>query len=74
MLLDGLNEMKSFQKFSHFRKNLQNMWLFLSNLMRMIETMLLFIRATRQQMWDLHLVSLDSLAKYVLPPDLQNYA
>ena len=74
ILLDGLNEIKFFQEFSHFRKNLQKMGLYLSNVMRMIETMLLFIRATRQQLWELHLASLDGFAKYFFSLDLQNYA
>ena len=34
--------------------------------MRMFEYLLLFIRATRQQMWELHLASLHELVKYFL--------
>ena len=40
----------------------------------MFEYLLLFIRATRQQMCELHLVSLHELVKYFFAFDMQNYA
>ena len=47
---------------------------FLRNFMHMFEELLLFIRATRQSLWELHLASLQNLAKYFFAFDLQNYA
>ena len=47
---------------------------FLRIFMRMFEYLLLFIQATRQQMWKLHLASLHELVKYFFAFDMQNYA
>ena len=47
---------------------------FLHNFMRMFESLLLFIRATRTCNWELHLASLQELSKYFFAFDLQNYA
>ena len=40
----------------------------------MFEYLLLFIRATRQQIWELHLASLHELVKYFFAFDMLNYA
>ena len=42
--------------------------------MRMFESLLLFVRATRQKDWELHVTSLNGLVKYFFVHDLQNYA
>ena len=44
------------------------------NYMKLFETLLLFIRASRQQNWSLHLASLHNLAKYFFAYDMLNYA
>ena len=40
----------------------------------MIDNILLYLRATRQQLWQLHLVALDNFISYFFALDLQNYA
>ena len=42
--------------------------------MKMFEALLLYIRATRQRLWDLHLASTHNLAKYYFVHDKHNYA
>jgi len=42
--------------------------------MNMYEVLLLFTRATRQGLWDLHLASLELILPYFFSHDLQNYA
>lgn len=42
--------------------------------MTMFEYVLMFIRATGQGSWMLHLNSLHQLAKYIFALELQNYA
>ena len=42
--------------------------------MKMFEKLLLFIRSSRQSIWNLHLSSLCELTKYFFAFDLQNYA
>ena len=42
--------------------------------MKMFESLLLFIRASRGRDWELHLTSLDNLVKYVFSRDQINYA
>ena len=44
------------------------------NYMKMFEALLLYIRATRQRLWDLHLASTHNLAKYFFVHDKHNYA
>ena len=42
--------------------------------MNMFESLLLFIRASRQQCWELHLESLHALVPYFFAFDMLNYA
>ena len=42
--------------------------------MKMFENLLLFIRSSRQSIWNLHVSSLCGLTKYFFAFDLQNYA
>ena len=51
-----------------------NIQYFIRNYMKLFETLLLFIRASRQQNWSLHLASLHNLAKYFFAYDMLNYA
>ena len=57
-----------------FRDGLEKEGKFLNNVLTMIEGMLLYLRGTRQQLWGLHLASLDRLTKYFFALDLLNYA
>ena len=59
---------------NNFDASLNHEAQFLRIFMRMFEYLLLFIRATRQQMWELHLTSLYELVKYFFAFDMQNYA
>ena len=59
---------------SIFDKKLTNTAKFLRNFMKIFEILLVFIRATRQQNWSLHLQSLHELSKYFYAYDMQNYA
>ena len=47
---------------------------FLRNYMKLFESLLLFLRATPQQSWDLHLASLNDLSQYFFAYDMINYA
>ena len=42
--------------------------------MKVFEHLLLFLRATRQQIWPLHLTSLHALSRYFFTYDTTNYA
>ena len=42
--------------------------------MKMVETMLRFIRSSRESFWDLHLASLHKFIKYFFAHDQINYA
>ena len=42
--------------------------------MKVFEHLLLFLRATRQQIWTLHLTSLHALSRYFFAYDMINYA
>ena len=57
-----------------FDDNLKNQARFLCNCMNLFESSLLFIRATHQQIWELHLGSLHNLSKYFFAFDMLNYA
>ena len=59
---------------TEFDKQLTNQAKFLRNYMSLFETLLLFIRASRQQNWELHLASLYHLCKYFFAFDMINYA
>ena len=57
-----------------FDSQLQHQAKFYHNYMTMFESLLLFIRASRQQCWDLHLESLRKLVPYFFAFDMVNYA
>ena len=42
--------------------------------MNMVEVLLLFTRASRQRLWELHLYSLSEMVNYFFSPDQINYA
>ena len=57
-----------------FDKSLTNQAKYFRNFMKVFELLLLFTRATRQQLWELHLSTLHELAKYFFAYDMFNYA
>ena len=59
---------------TEFDQQLTNQAKFLRNYMSLFETLLLFLHASRQQNWELHLVSLHNLCKYFFAFDMINYA
>ena len=59
---------------TEFDEQLTNQAKFLRNYMSLFETLLFFIRASRQQNWELHLVSLHHPCKYFFAFDMINYA
>lgn len=73
-LLEQLTAIKFFEKFQNFRTDLKKQGKFLSNILNMIGNMLLYFRATRQKLWNLHLASQDSFVKYYFSLDLINYS
>ena len=73
-LLNRLQETRFFEKFGSFRADLKKQGKFLSNVVTMIGNLLLYVRATRQKLWNLHLASQDKFVKYFFSLDLQNYA
>ena len=74
LLVTGLKSIQFYKKFREFRDALQKQGKYLATLMKMIETLFLFIRSTRQELWGLQLVALDHFAKYFFATDLINYA
>ena len=65
-------ELNSLQQ--SFDKSLTNQSKFYRNYMSLFETLLLFIRASREQSWGLHLYSLHSLCPYFFAFNMTNYA
>lgn len=73
-LVDQLVNSNVFTSLEQFDKKIIGQGKFLRNYMRMFEIMLLFIRATRQSKWELHLTSLNMFTKYFFAHDQINYA
>ena len=60
-----------------FENKMQNQANFLCNYIKMVKLLMLFVRATRESNWVLHLSSLDKFVNYVFVHDLHdlhNYA
>ena len=73
-LLAKLESVQIFKAQTNFDATLNNVARFLRNFMLMFENLLLFVRASRECNWHLHLASLDEFIKYFFVHDLQNYA
>ena len=73
-LIDTLGNIEFQEKQEEFDNSLTKQAKFLRNFMKMFESLLLFVRATRQKDWELHLMSLNGLVKYFFAHGLQNYA
>ena len=63
-----------FSNLDSFRSSLKNQGMFYNNYMKMVESLLLFIRSSREKLWNLHLASLDEFTKYFFAHDQINYA
>ena len=73
-IIDKLNSELFYEKLQAFEEDLGKQATFYRNYMKMFELLLLFIRGTRQRLWELHLASLHKLVKYFFAHDKQNYA
>ena len=62
-----------FEKFEEFEKSLKQQGRHLRNYMSMCECLLLFIRSSRPDLWNLHLSSLNCFVKYFFAHDQINY-
>ena len=69
-----LNNMNIVGLRNNFECHLSNQSTFYCNYMKLFERLLLFIRASRQQCWQLHLASLHELCPYFFVFDMLNYA
>ena len=58
-LTKQLNEIQLFKALHEFDEKLSNQAKFLRNFMNLIQIMMLFIRASRQGLWELHLSALE---------------
>ena len=59
---------------SQFDSSLSNQARLYRNYMDLFEAILLFIRLSREQSWELHLQSLNLLCPYFCASDMLNYA
>jgi hypothetical protein len=57
-----------------FDKSLKQQTVFFYNYIRMFAVLLLFKRVSREEIWELHLASLDAMAPYFFAHDQLNYA
>ena len=62
------------KKVAGFEQNANKMQQCFLNYMKQFETILQFVRSTRQRYFLLHMESIDSLTKYYFAHDHQNYA
>ena len=73
ILTDQLKSLCLFKKFTFFRNGLMEQGKYLSNILDVIGTMMLFVCAARQKLWGLHLASLDRFSPFFFALDLGNY-
>ena len=73
-LLEELHSSRIQERLIEFNNSLHNQSLFLRNFMKMFEVLLLFVRASRQGLWRLHLACLNKFADYFFAHDQINYA
>ena len=69
-----LSEKKFFQIYTDFKNEVTGQVKFFLNFMKIYELLLLFTRAIRQSLCDLHLALLEAMMPYFFVHDLQNYA
>ena len=73
-IIDKINASNLPTKNSNFNSGLKNQGLFLLKLLAMLEQILLFIRASRQELWKLHLAALNNFTKHFFAFDQLIYA
>ena len=73
-MLEKFESIYIFSNFESFRNSLKNQGKFFNNYMKMVETLLLFIRSSTEGLWNLHLASLNDFTKYFFAHDQINYA
>ena len=73
-LLHDMRNSNLFEFLDEFDYKLTRQGKMLRHFMNLVEIMLLFIKATRQGIWDLHLPSLEMFVKYFFAYDQINYA
>lgn len=73
-LVYDLQELGTFSLANEFDSQLNGQPKIYRNFMKLIEIMLLFVRASRQGLWELHLASLERFVKFFFAYDQQNYA
>ena len=73
-LLDIIDSVDLYHTQQQFDNTLTHQSKFYRNYMLLFESLLLFIRASREQLWHLHLNSLHSLCPYFFAFDMLNYA
>lgn len=74
IFLNSVNQVQIANVINQFDEQLKGQAKFYRNFMYMYEALLLFIRASRQSDWLLHLNSLNKMIPYFFAHDQQNYA
>ena len=73
-LVDDLQELGTFSLVNEFDSQLKGQPKLYRNFMKLVGIMLLFVRASPQGLWELHLASLEMFVKFFFAYDQQNYA
>ena len=73
-LLERMQNAKFHLLQKEFDRKMENQARYYRNYMAAFEILLLFIRASRQQSWELHLKALNEMVPYFFPFDMLNYA
>ncbi len=73
-LTSQLKQAKFYASLREFMTNLEKQGKFMVLIMTMIGAMLLYIRSTRQELWELQLVVFERFSKFFFATDLTNYA
>ena len=73
-MLDMIESTDLLSLLEEFENIMQNQAKFLCNYIKMVKLLMLFVRATQESNWVLHLSSLDKFVKYFFVHDLHNYA
>ena len=73
-LLERLQNAKFYLLQKEFDRKMENQARYYRNYMAAFEILLLFIRASRQQSWELHLEALNEMVPYFFAFDMLNYA
>ena len=73
-LVEVLNSSEFLNQLSAFCSSFTYQAKYLYNFMKVFEILILFIRASRQNDWNLHLASLNDFCKYFFAYDQLNYA